>query len=54
MTSQNWPQDVFGAMGARGIGTVATVPDGGLTGLLSLCAADPETRIVTLDRKSVV
>jgi len=48
MTSQNWPQDVFGAMGARGIGTVATVPDGGLTGLLSLCAADPETRIVTL------
>ena len=48
MTTHDWPQDVFDAMAARGIGTVATVPDGGLTRLLELCEADPETRIVTL------
>ncbi len=48
MTPHDWPQDVFDAMGARGIATVATVPDGGLTRLLELCEADPETRIVTL------
>jgi sulfopyruvate decarboxylase alpha subunit len=48
MTPHDWPQDVFDAMGARGIATVATVPDGGLTRLLELCEADAETRIVTL------
>ena len=48
MTTPYWPQDVFDAMRARGIATVATVPDGGLTGLLDLCEADPETRVVTL------
>ena len=48
MTPHDWPQDVFDAMGARGIATVATVPDGGLTRLLGLCEADAETRIVTL------
>jgi sulfopyruvate decarboxylase alpha subunit len=48
MSTVDWSQEVFDAMGARGIGTVATVPDGGLTGLLSLCEAGPETRIVTL------
>ncbi len=48
MTTHDWPRDVFDAMGARGITTVATVPDGGLTRLLELCAADPQTRIVTL------
>jgi sulfopyruvate decarboxylase alpha subunit len=48
MSTHDWSQEVFDAMGARGIGTVATVPDGGLTGLLSLCEAGPETRIVTL------
>jgi sulfopyruvate decarboxylase alpha subunit len=48
MTTHDWSKDVFEAMGARSIGTVATVPDGGLTGLLTLCEADPETRIVTL------
>jgi sulfopyruvate decarboxylase alpha subunit len=48
MTTHDWPQEVFDAMKARGIGTVATVPDGGLTRLLTLCEADAETRIVTL------
>ncbi len=48
MTTHDWSQDVFDVMGARGIATVATVPDGGLTGLLTLCEADPDTRIVTL------
>jgi sulfopyruvate decarboxylase alpha subunit len=48
MTIQGWAKDVFDAMKTRGIGTVATVPDGGLTGLLTLCEADPDTHIVTL------
>jgi sulfopyruvate decarboxylase alpha subunit len=48
MTIQDWAKDVFDAMKTRGIGTVATVPDGGLTGLLTLCEADPDTHIVTL------
>jgi hypothetical protein len=29
MTTHDWPQDVFDAMGARGIATVATVPMAG-------------------------
>jgi sulfopyruvate decarboxylase alpha subunit len=48
MTPHDWSQDVFDAMKACGIGTVATVPDGGLTRLLKLCEADAATRIVTL------
>lgn len=48
MATQDWSADVFAAMQARGIGWVATVPDGGLTRLLSLCEADPGTRVVTL------
>jgi sulfopyruvate decarboxylase alpha subunit len=48
MNTVDWPQDVFDAMKARGIATVATVPDGGLTRLLKLCEADGDTRIVTL------
>jgi sulfopyruvate decarboxylase alpha subunit len=35
-------------MKARDIGTVATVPDGGLTRLLKLSEADKDTRVVTL------
>ncbi|HSF94209.1 MAG TPA: thiamine pyrophosphate-binding protein [Thermohalobaculum sp.] len=46
--AHDWSQQVFDAMKARGIGTVSTVPDGGLTRLLKLCEADPDTRIVTL------
>jgi sulfopyruvate decarboxylase alpha subunit len=48
MNTVDWPQEVFYAMKARGIGTVATVPDGGLTQLLKQCEADAATRIVTL------
>ncbi|MFQ5567827.1 MAG: thiamine pyrophosphate-binding protein [Paracoccaceae bacterium] len=48
MTTHDWPRDVFDAMAARGIATVATVPDGGLTRLLELCQADAGTRVVTL------
>lgn len=48
MTDHDWPREVFDAMQARGIATVATVPDGGLTRLLELCDADPDIRIVTL------
>ena len=48
MNTVDWPQEVFDAMKARGVGTVATVPDGGLTRLLKLCEADAATRIVTL------
>lgn len=46
--THDWPQEVFDAMKVRGIGTVATVPDGGLTKLLRMCEADAETRVVTL------
>jgi sulfopyruvate decarboxylase alpha subunit len=48
MSSQDWSREIFDAMKARGIGTVATVPDGGLTRLLTLCGADADTRVVTL------
>jgi sulfopyruvate decarboxylase alpha subunit len=48
MSTHDWSREVFDAMKTRGIGTVATVPDGGLTGLLTLCEADAETGIVTL------
>lgn len=48
MATHDWSHEVFAAMKARGIGTVATVPDGGLTGLLTMCEADAETRVVTL------
>jgi len=48
MPDHDWPQEVFDAMQARGIGLVATVPDGGLTRLLNLCEDDAGTRIVTL------
>ena len=48
MTTHDWPRDVFDAMGARGIATVATVPDGGLTRLLESCEADPKSCTDTL------
>ena len=48
MAAHDWAEDVFEAMRARGIGFVATVPDGGLTRLLRLCEADVDTRVVTL------
>ena len=48
MTPHDWSSDVFAAMKAREIATVATVPDGGLTRLLKMCDADAGTRVVTL------
>jgi len=48
MSGHDWSADVFAAMQARRIATVATVPDGGLIQLLHLCGDDPETRVVTL------
>lgn len=48
MAAQDWSTDVFEAMKAREIATVATVPDGGLTRLLKRCEADAATRVVTL------
>lgn len=48
MAAHDWSGDVFEAMRARAIATVATVPDGGLTRLLERCEADADTRVVTL------
>jgi len=48
MSEHDWSDEVFSAMRARRISTVATIPDGGLTRLLHLCGADPKTRVVTL------
>jgi sulfopyruvate decarboxylase alpha subunit len=46
--STDWSADVFRAMQARGITTVCTVPDGGLTRLLRMVEADAAMRLVTL------
>lgn len=48
MSAHDWSAEVFDTMKARGIATVATIPDGGLTRFLVLCREDPETRVVTL------
>ena len=48
MTAHDCARDVLDAMRTGASATVATVRDGGRTGLLELCEADPETRIVTL------
>jgi sulfopyruvate decarboxylase alpha subunit len=48
MAGHDWSTDVLAAMRARDIGTVATIPDGGLTRLLLLCREDAGTRVVTL------
>jgi sulfopyruvate decarboxylase alpha subunit len=46
--NHDWPSDVLRAMQARGIATVCTVPDGGLTRLLRMVEADAAMRLVTL------
>jgi sulfopyruvate decarboxylase alpha subunit len=46
--STHWSEDVFAAMKARGIETVATIPDGGLTRLLQMVEREPTMRLVTL------
>lgn len=48
MSTHDWSQDVFDAMKARQISTVATIPDGGLTRFLQMSAEDPATRVITL------
>lgn len=44
----DWSTEVLAAIKAQDIGTVATVPDGGLISLLDLCTADPAIQVVTL------
>lgn len=44
----HWSVDVHAVLQSMQIGTVATVPDGGLMELLNLCEADDATRVVTL------
>ena len=46
--SHDWSTDVFRAMQARSIATVCTVPDGGLTQLLTMIEAERSMRLVTL------
>src|SRR5262245_50290681 len=46
--SADWSADVLRAMQARGIATVCTVPDGGLTRFLRMVEADTAMRLVTL------
>lgn len=45
---RDWSADIFAAMKARDINTVATIPDGGLTSLLKMVGADKDMRLVTL------
>jgi len=47
-TGDGWSADVFTAMRKRGIETVCTIPDGGLTPLLRMVADSDEMRLVTL------
>jgi len=46
--AHDWSPDVLAEMRAREIGTVCTIPDGGLTRLLQLCREGTDTRVVTL------
>ena len=46
--AHDWSSDVLSVMRARGIATVCTIPDGGLTRLLQLCRDGDATRVVTL------
>jgi sulfopyruvate decarboxylase alpha subunit len=46
--NHDWSGDVLGAMLARDIATVCTVPDGGLTRLLKMVEAEAGMRLVTL------
>jgi sulfopyruvate decarboxylase alpha subunit len=46
--SHDWSADVFRVLQERGIATVCTVPDGGLTRLLEMIEAAAGMRLVTL------
>ncbi len=48
VSEYDWSGDVFAAMQARQISTVATVPDGGLTRFLLRCRGDADMHVVTL------
>lgn len=47
-TDDGWSAQVYALIKDAGISLVTTVPDAGLTGLLNLCGADEEIRLVTL------
>ncbi|RME99048.1 MAG: phosphonopyruvate decarboxylase, partial [Alphaproteobacteria bacterium] len=44
----HWSSRVYQALKAAGITVVTTVPDAGLTRLLTLCGDDDDVRVVTL------
>ena len=48
MADVDWSAEVYGHLKHWDVGTVATVPDAGLSGLLRLCGADPGMRVITL------
>ncbi len=43
-----WSEEVLDVLNRHDVGTVATVPDAGLTGILNLCDAAPDKEVVTL------
>ncbi len=43
-----WSEDVFKVLDNHQIGTIATVPDAGLTGVLSLCEDADSKKVITL------
>ena len=47
-TTQSWSRDVLREIKKRKIATVCTIPDGGLTRLLTMIEAEKEMRLVTL------
>jgi sulfopyruvate decarboxylase alpha subunit len=47
-TTQSWSRDVLREIKKRKIATVCTIPDGGLTQLLTMIEAEKEMRLVTL------
>lgn len=43
-----WSEEVLKVLNRHEVGTVATVPDAGLTGVLNLCSEAPDKEVVTL------
>ncbi|MEM7426243.1 MAG: thiamine pyrophosphate-binding protein [Pseudomonadota bacterium] len=43
-----WSEEVLEVLNRNEVGTIATVPDAGLTGVLNLCDAAPDKEVVTL------
>jgi len=44
----DWSTDVYNALKSRGVQLICTVPDAGLTDILSLCQADADMNVLTL------